>query len=71
MKNQKPLFSGEFVIDMAFGKKIKSLKLALGFLLLAAFYYCLALYTHQHIYFLYGLLISGLFLFIEAKSLAY
>ncbi|AFH97685.1 hypothetical protein HPSH417_02660 [Helicobacter pylori Shi417] len=43
-------FSGEFVIDMAFGKKIKSLKLALEFLLLAVFHYCLALYTRAFIF---------------------
>ncbi len=39
-------FSGEFVIDIAFGKKDKIFKLALEFLLLAALHYCLALYTH-------------------------
>ncbi len=39
-------FGGEFVIDMAFGKKDKIFKLALEFLLLVAFHCCLALYTH-------------------------
>ncbi len=39
-------FSGEFVIDMAFSKKDKIFKLALEFLLLAAFHCCLVLYTH-------------------------
>ncbi len=39
-------FGGEFVADMAFGKKDKIFKLALEFLLLAAFHCCLALYTH-------------------------
>ncbi len=47
-------FSGEFVADMAFGKKVKSLKPALEFLLLAVFHYYLALYTPTHL-FLYGL----------------
>ncbi len=41
-------FSGEFVIDMAFGKKDKIFKLVLEFLLLAAFHCCLALYTHTN-----------------------
>ncbi len=46
-------FSGEFVANMAFGKKIKSLKLALEFLLLAAFHYCLAFYTHTSAFIFY------------------
>ncbi len=45
-------FGGEFVIDMAFGKKDKIFKLALEFLLLAAFYYCLTLYTSAFIFYM-------------------
>ncbi|GAA7030684.1 hypothetical protein ID0177_09210 [Helicobacter pylori] len=39
-------FGGEFVIDMAFDKKVKSLKTRFGISIVAAFHYCLALYTH-------------------------
>ncbi|EQL63409.1 hypothetical protein N406_06670 [Helicobacter pylori FD577] len=41
-------FFSLLVITMAFGKKDKIFKLALEFLLLAAFHCCLALYTHTN-----------------------
>ncbi len=61
-------FSGEFVIDMAFSKKDKIFKLALEFLLLAAFHYCLALYTHtRHLFFVWFINWWAV-LFIEAEA---
>ncbi len=54
-------FSGEFVADMAFGKKSKIFKTRFGISVVSGISLLLgALHTHQCIYFLYGLLISGL-----------
>ncbi|GAA8795812.1 hypothetical protein oki783_09040 [Helicobacter pylori] len=54
-------FSGEFVADMAFGKKSKIFKTRFGISVVSSISLLLgALDTHQHIYFLHGLLIGGL-----------
>ncbi|GAA6973574.1 hypothetical protein ID0081_12100 [Helicobacter pylori] len=62
-------FSGEFVIDMVFDKKVKSLKTRFGISIVNGISLLLgALHTHQCIYFLYGLLIWWAVLFIEAGA---
>ncbi|GAA7036572.1 hypothetical protein ID0178_07440 [Helicobacter pylori] len=52
-------FGGEFVIDMAFGKKVKSLKTRFGISIVNGISLLLGA-LHQRIHFLYGLLIGGL-----------
>ncbi|GHQ81562.1 hypothetical protein VN1236_12950 [Helicobacter pylori] len=52
-------FSGEFVIDIAFGKKDKIFKTRLGISIVSGTSLLLGA-LHQRIYFLYGLLIGGL-----------
>ncbi|GAA7260191.1 hypothetical protein ID0476_06360 [Helicobacter pylori] len=64
-------FSGEFVIDMVFDKKVKSLKTRFGISIVNGISLLLgALHTHQCIYFLYGLLMVGC-PFYRSESLAY
>ncbi len=60
-------FSGEFVIDMAFSKKDKIFKTRFGISIVSGISLLLGA-LHQCIYFLYGLLIGGLILFIEARA---
>ncbi|WQZ26351.1 hypothetical protein E5P98_02705 [Helicobacter pylori] len=52
-------FSGEFVADMAFGKKSKIFKTRFGISIVSGISLLLDA-LHQRIYFLYGLLIGGL-----------
>ncbi|GAA9912355.1 hypothetical protein VN0816_05810 [Helicobacter pylori] len=52
-------FSGEFVADMAFGKKSKIFKTRFGISIVSGISLLLGT-LHQRIYFLYGLLIGGL-----------
>ncbi|QQW88699.1 hypothetical protein [Helicobacter pylori] len=54
MKNQKPLFSGEFVIDMAFGKKDKIFKTRFGISAVSGISLLLgALHTPTHLFFVW------------------
>ncbi|GAA7850666.1 hypothetical protein JP0474_03240 [Helicobacter pylori] len=59
-------FSGEFVIDMAFGKKDKIFKTRFG-ISIAGFHYCLMLYTPAHLFFIWFINWWAI-LFIEAGA---
>lgn len=64
----KRVFFSLLVITMAFGKKDKIFKLALEFLLLAAFHCCLALYTHTSAFIFVWFINWWAVLFIEAEA---